>query len=309
MRRLFHLVVLIALLLASIVQVAAQDATPASEGSLLDELGLPEFLLSTSDGATLDLPAELAAGRYHVVLENQSDLDIDLEFLQLPEGLGPDDYVALVEESESSPVFVPPDFFFEMVFNGGVASPPGGTGAAVLDLAPGEWTMNLRAYDPATGELINTPRVLTVTGDMPAVDEITGAIDVSLADMSFELPDSVVAGPQIWSVANVGEQVHHIELAGVPDGTTTDQVIELFMAYFTVLGTPAATEPGATPIDPVLGFDQFRIVYSTPLLSAGQGNWYEVDLEPGTYVMMCFLPDPEGTPHFMLGMIEVITVE
>ncbi len=307
MRHVPCLFVLVPLVFASmVVGVTAQDASPTNQGSLLGALGLPELRVGTSDGVTSDLPAELPAGRYHLVLDNWSVLDVDLEVLQLPAGVTPDDYVALIEESESTLPFVPPDFFYEIVFNGGVTSPAGGTGAVVLDLVPGEWTVSFRAFDPSTGELANTPHGLTVTGEMPVVGEIDGAVDVSLVDMAFELPDAIVSGPQVWRVANDGEQVHHIVLEGVPDGTTEEQVLDLFMAFF---GTLAPSGAGATPVDPVLGFDQLRSVFSTPLISAGQVNWYESDLEPGTYVMICFLPDPAGTPHFMLGMIEVFTVE
>ncbi len=307
MSRLIRLVVLIAVTLASFVAgVAAQGASPASEGSLPGVLGLQDLRVSTSDGVTSDLPVELASGRYHVLLENRSELDVDLEVIQLPEGVTPDDYVALIEESESTLPFVPPDFFDEIVFNGGLTSQAGGTGAVVLDLAPGAWTINFRAFDPATGAFTNTPHGLTVTGEMPAVEEIDGAVDVSLVDMAFELPDAIVAGPQMWRVANDGEQVHHIVLEGVPDGTTEQQVLDLFASFF---GSLAPSDAGATPVDPVLGFDQLQSVFSTPLISAGHMNWYEVDLDPGTYLMMCFLPDPAGTPHFMLGMIEGFTVE
>ena len=46
-----------------------------------------------------------------------------------------------------------------------------------------------------------------------------------------------------------------------------------------------------------------------PNLRDLQFNLFEVDLEPGTYSMICFMPDPSGTPHAMLGMVEVIVVE
>jgi hypothetical protein len=30
--------------------------------------------------------------------------------------------------------------------------------------------------------------------------------------------------------------------------------------------------------------------------------------EPGSYVFVCFFPDPEGTPHAALGMYELFTI-
>lgn len=55
-------------------------------------------------------------------------------------------------------------------------------------------------------------------------------------------------------------------------------------------------------------FEDVTDVFDTLLFSSGQANWYELDLEPGTYATVCFIPDPSGTPHVMLGMVEVFTV-
>lgn len=304
MKHMFTLVV-VSLLLALAAPTAAQDATPATEGSLLAELGYPELRV-TSDGTTSDLPTEVEAGRYHVILENTSELDLDLEFYQLPEGVTVEELTAAFEEAQG-PQFVPPDFFFDMVFNGGPTSGPGETGEVVLDLTPGEWVVNLFTYDPETDEQTDDFHTLTITGEMPEVGEVPGAVEIVMAEMYFELPETIAAGPQIWKVVNKGQQVHHIILAGVPDGTTEEQVLEL--VNFQFAGPPASPEAGATPVEPALTFEDVEDVFDTLLFSTGQANWYDVDIQPGTYAMICFLPDPSGTPHVMLGMIEVFTVE
>lgn len=252
------------------------------------------------------MPTELEAGRYHIILENASAHDINLEFYQLPEGITVDAVTAAFEEAESGPMFVPPDFFFEMVFNGGATSLAGETGEVVLQLAPGEWVVILFTYDPETDEDTDNFQNLTVTGEMPAGEEVAGAVEIVMAEMYFELPDTLATGPQIWKVVNNGQQVHHVILAGVPDGTTEEQVLELINSEFA--GPPASPEAGATPVESVLSFEDVTDVFDTLLFSSGQANWYEVDVQPGTYAMICFMPDPSGTPHVMLGMIEVFTV-
>jgi len=50
-------------------------------------------------------------------------------------------------------------------------------------------------------------------------------------------------------------------------------------------------------------------MFFTLLLSKGQLNLHELDLAPGSYAMRCFMPDPGGTPHVMLGMVEIVVVE
>ena len=106
MKRLFAIVA-VSLLFSLVAPATAQEATPGTGSSLLAELGYPELRV-TSDGTTSDLPTELEAGRYHVIIENTSEVDIDLEFYQLPEGVTIDDLTAAFEEAEG-PSFVPPD--------------------------------------------------------------------------------------------------------------------------------------------------------------------------------------------------------
>jgi hypothetical protein len=43
-------------------------------------------------------------------------------------------------------------------------------------------------------------------------------------------------------------------------------------------------------------------------IAAGLEQWWKVTLEPGNYLMTCFVPDPTGKPHLMLGMVKTFTV-
>ena len=309
MRRVISLSVLVAMLvLSAIAPVAAQEASPEPAGdSLLAGLGYPEIRV-TSDGTTHDFPTEVEAGRHRIVLENTGDVEVDIEIVQLPEGITPDEVNAAFAEAEASPMFVPPDFFYDMTWNGGVWAFPGETSDVVLDLAPGEWYAAFSAYDLETGEETATSETLfTVTGEMPELPEPEG-VEIGMIEMDFTVPDTLEAGPQTWNVVNKGLQVHHLILMGVPDGTTEDDVMAL-MAMFAA-GPPASPEAGASPMAmPALNPEEVTDEYFTLLMSSGQFNLVEVDLEPGTYAMVCFMPDPSGTPHAMLGMIEIVVVE
>jgi hypothetical protein len=312
MRRVLLWVLIAILALPSAGLAVAQDSTPAAtpEGgeSLLAAMGYPELRVAT-DGSTNDFPTEVEAGRYHVVLENQSDaLDIDLEFYQLPEGVTLDDVMAFFEEAETSGDFSLPDYFFDIVFNGGPNTFVGETSGAVLDLPPGEWIVNVYTYNPETDESIDTPVTVTVTGEMPELDAPMADVTIEMVDMDFVVPDSFSTGPQVWQVTSSGMQIHHLILSRVPDGTTEDQVIELAGSF---MAPPASPEAEASPVlQPAsLSFEDVEEVFYTLPFSQGQYNLYEVDLEPGTYAMICFLPDPEGTPHVLLGMVEIIIVE
>jgi hypothetical protein len=196
-----------------------------------------------------------------------------------------------------------------MTWNGGVWALPGETRDVVLDLAPGEWWVAFSAWDVETGEEVARDETMfTVTGEMPAVEDPAGVIDIGLVDMDFVVPDTLAAGPQIWRVQNTGLQVHHLVLLGVPEGTTEEDVIELSAMF--AAPPPASPEAGASPMAmPALNPEEVTDEYFTPLFSRGQFNLVEVDLAPGTYAMVCFMPDPSGTPHVMLGMVEIVVVE
>ncbi|HEV2129188.1 MAG TPA: hypothetical protein VGR22_11265 [Thermomicrobiales bacterium] len=311
MRRVLCAFLMLAVLIGmSGAAVAAQDGTPAvTDPNLLADLGYPELRVTT-DGTTNDFPTEVEAGRYHVVLDNQSDqMEIDLEFWQLPEGVTVDDVMAFFEEAQETGDFGVPDFFFDMTFNGGPTTSPGQSDSVVLDLTPGEWYVNVYSYNPETDESTDTVATVTVTGEMPELPAPEADVTVELVDFDFAVSGSVSSGPQIWEVTGAGSQPHHLVLSRVPEGTTEEDVIELAGTFFVPPPDPSAT-PAATPvIQPALAFEDVEEVFYTLIFTQGQYNLYDLTLEPGTYAMICFLPAPDGTPHVLMGMVEIITVE
>jgi hypothetical protein len=301
-RSLFAILLLLLSVPFGAVSAIAQDASPAPSGAgptLLPGLGLPELALTT-DGETLDIPAEIEAGRYYVSLTNTgTELMADLEIYQLPEGLTQDDLLAAFAEEDV------PDWFFDIVSPGGVFTMPGGTAGAIMDLAPGEWIFNLYTYSEDYSTDVNTPTTVTVTGEMPTVEAPEAAVEVVMVDFDFQMPDTVPAGPAVWEVGNGGEQPHHLIVNRVPDGTTEEEFIAAAMAFF---GPPASPEAMASPVV-TLSPDDIEEVAYTGIVTSGLVHWVEFDLEPGTYAAVCYLPSPDGQPHVMLGMVQVFTVE
>ncbi len=101
-------------------------------------------------------------------------------------------------------------------------------------------------------------------------------------------------------MTNTGEQPHFIVLVKGPDDLTMDDVMAILAADATG-GTPPPGVPNPET--------DFEDIAETSLLSAGKTMWLEFDLAPGTYVALCFFPDPEtGMPHAALGMVQLFTV-
>ena len=302
MKRLMLIVTMLVLIGLAPRAIAAQDASPAAEGtatgSLLSGLGYPDLVVTT-DGKTSDLPATLAAGRYHVVLNSTNATnDVDLDFYMPPAGTSTDDAIAIFNESVSSEV--PPELFYQLTIPGGLIAPPNGTVDGIIDLAPGDWFAGIQIESedgPGTG----TAQALSVTGEMPTLTDPTAAVTVTLSDLKVDLPDSVAAGPQIWKVTNAGAMPHFINLE-MSDGSLTQENVQETLGTF--IGTPMPA--GATPVDD----SAITQIGESGVLSPGQTMWIEFDLQPGQYLAACYLSGPGELPmHAAMGMFHIFTVE
>lgn len=125
-------------------------------------------------------------------------------------------------------------------------------------------------------------------------------VDVTATDYAFDgLPSEMAAGVTSFELTNDADEVHELLLLRKNDGVTqsAEELLALpeeeAMALATVVGDPAMAVPGA---------DDYAVV----------------DLEPGDYVALCFIPTgttsmdgppPEGPPHAMHGMVTEFTVD
>jgi hypothetical protein len=289
--RLSLFVLILALLLAAPVGIAAQDATPGTSGSALAALGYPELLVRVNDD-TFEMPeTTVPAGRTLVRLENVGEESWHGFMLQVPEGVTDEQVIAdLGPEAEA-----PPPWMFEAIYPGFPGETlPGQTNLALVDLSPGRYLV-----------LGDTVQQFEVVGDAatpgatPQAEEPIAGGTVRLFDFNFEFPDTVEPGRQLWAITNTGEQPHELLLARSPQPVTTEQVMELM----------AGESEEATPTGGGPSFGDFEPVGGMGWLSPGLTAWTEVDLEPGTYVALCFVYDPEtGLPHVAMGMVAVFTV-
>lgn len=308
-----------AMMFAGTAGIAAQDATPAAAATFTDTMGLPELQLTVSDTAIEGVPAETAAGRYVVTLNVTAAEGGSVDFMQLPEGMTLDDFMALFSgpppspegdagtpamEMEGSPPAEgeeggPPDWYYTTKHAGGAAADPGQTAQVIIDLAPGTWIA--WAGDP---EASQPPVGLTVTGDegaTPTASEPTSDVTVTTFEYGFNVEGTLSAGSHVIKVTNVGAQPHFMEMLRSPVPITKEQVGELLALDMTG-GTPAPDSNLPNP-------DDFTETAYMGTLSTGGVGWVPANLEPGYYVLLCFIPDiASGLPHAFEGMYEVFEV-
>ena len=323
--RAFALLVVLVMLFGTIAPALAQDATPAADGgSAFAELGLPEIAVTITETAYEGVPADLAAGRYVLTVSNALEPvegpfgpeSAGAGFLQIPEEMTAEEFIAEVgppaatpeaADAAASPMadeeefMQPPPWYYEITLAGGPHALPGETRSAVIDLTPGEWVL-WWGESPGAPQ---PPVPVTVTGEAPADQlDMNADLRIEMSEYTFTFPTPLTAGSHVVELANVGDQPHFIGMVRVPEGTTLDDVMALYAAVEAMAEDPMATPTGG------LHFADIDFVLHTADQSAGVTAWYTVDLEPGTYLAVCFVPDVEsGIPHALLGMTQIVEVE
>lgn len=118
-----------------------------------------------------------------------------------------------------------------------------------------------------------------------------GSTTFAAHDYSFEGPTELSAGWQYITLTNEGAEVHHLQFARLNDDVTPEEFFETLAAEGEAALRLAVMNGGVGMIPP------------------GQSAEVLVDFtQPGTYVLLCFLPNAEGVPHLALGMTDVVTV-
>jgi hypothetical protein len=235
----------------------------------------------------IDAPDSIPAGLTAVHLLNAGPSTHHAQLYRLPDSLTPADAIALLPPTEPLPSLLVP------VGGPEGADDPARPVTSIVPLTPGQYLILCR-FETARGELhytLGMVRALMVTGPPSgSLPSLPGAPDtILLQDYAFGGPDSLPAGPDTILVLNRGPHEHHLALARLlPDRTLQDAWRE-----FTVDDAEGATD--------ILG--------GTTGLAPGRANLFPIDLRPGSYVLLCLVPDPAtGQEHVALGMIRALHV-
>jgi plastocyanin len=186
------------------------------------------------------------------------------------------------------------------VFAGGSTSMGETAGAFVVDLAEGDWYIGAshiigeEEEVPELYPLKVTPAVSDQVREVPAAD-----VNVKMSDMKYTIAEETIqSGPQSWEFTSDSSQSHHVVIARTPELVSPDDVAAWAQGMFS--GTPT----------PNSKMDGMLWAGYTALVSGGQTVRTEFDFDPGNYVLICFIFDPETQmPHLMHGMSTSFVVE
>jgi hypothetical protein len=154
-------------------------------------------------------------------------------------------------------------------------------------------------------------------GRTPAAATVSPpVVEVAARDFSFEAPAEIASGWTTLRFRNLGAQEHFMSLSRLPDGKTLDD-------YITEVAAGAfggAMEPYysgevelASALETLVGlipawFGDMVFSGGPGLLAPGLAEDVTVNLEPGNYVLECYVKTPDGMFHSALGMIAGLTV-
>lgn len=307
-RTLVALLITLTLLATHGAVALAQESTPGAGGpGLLGGFGLPELHVTISQDG-LSVAEQATAGQMLLTVENQLEFPAGFSIVQLPEGTSLEEAMAIfgpppdagaaspaAGEEPTGPEGPPPPLFFEMTWAGGAFVPPMGQAQVIVTLTEGQWIL---LSDPESGLMPMTLDVAAGAATPDAAGAVTADVTVEMKNYQIVLPEQIQPGAQVWEVGNTGDEPHELFVVRTPRLLTVDEVQQL-------LDLPEGTEPPPGIPDPA----EFEDLGGVAPISNGQTVWVEMNLEPGFYVAVCFMPDDDsGMPHAMKGMYVIFEV-
>jgi hypothetical protein len=112
-------------------------------------------------------------------------------------------------------------------------------------------------------------------------------VTINATDFAFDAPDTIAAGRTTFRMINAGREPHQAVIAGAAGKTFAELegavLSETFPDWLTLPGGPGA-------------------------VSGGDSSIITADLGPGNYLLLCFIPSPDGKPHVVKGMYRRLVV-
>ena len=233
-----------------------------------------------------DAPDTAVAGFTEITLVNKGPELHHVQLIKLGAGKTLSDVFAALQAGGPPPAWV--------TDVGGPNTPaPGATAVASVELEPGRHAVLcfIPSPDGKPHVMKGMAREIVVVpaprkGARPASGAVT---TMTLSDYDFTLSEPLRAGKQQIRVRNVATQSHEVLLVKLEAGRTIADIVQW-------VEKPQGPPPGL-PLGGTTG------------IASGGENIVSVNLEPGDYALLCFIPDAkDGRMHLLHGMMKQVTV-
>jgi hypothetical protein len=122
-----------------------------------------------------------------------------------------------------------------------------------------------------------------------AAPPVANAVTITATDYAFGTPDTIQAGLTTFRLHNPGREPHQAVIAGAPGMTFAELETALVKAAPTM-------------------FAGLTIPVGAGAVGSGDSSIVTADLTPGNYLVLCYIPSPDGRPHVMKGMYRRLVV-
>jgi len=270
---------------AGLVAAAAVAAAACGRAEAAPVAAPPRVITVVARDFAFQGPDEVPAGMVTVQLQNRGTNLHHMAIMKLDEGKTLQDLFAAFQAGGA-----PPAWAHDM---GGPNAPdPGSDANATLMLEPGSYALLcfVDIPDHVPHLMKGMAKLLRVTPALvpAAARAITGDVTVTLNDYSFTPSAPITRGVHTIRVANAAAQSHEVELVKLAPGKTVQDLVAW-------VANPQGPPPG-NALGGIAG------------MGHGVVQSFTYDFTPGEYGLICFLPGPDGKPHFVHGMMRQFTV-
>lgn len=114
-----------------------------------------------------------------------------------------------------------------------------------------------------------------------------------LLDYTFQLSSSLTSGRNVIRIENAGVEPHHVMLLQLVPGKSIDD-------FRTWMQGMQGQAPDSAFRDLA---DVVTFTAGVSAIDTGAEAYFEIDLSPGAYVLVCFVAGVDEMPHVAKGMI------
>ena len=134
-------------------------------------------------------------------------------------------------------------------------------------------------------------------------------VKITSTGMNFHAPDEIPSGWNTFSYMNKTNEPHFFILVKIPEDKTLEEYHEEVTVPFNQwLETWRAGAPAQDPGIALWFFTDATNTGGSGLIDAGKTAITSVNLEPGNYIIECYVKMPNGDFHSVVGMLDQITV-
>lgn len=126
-------------------------------------------------------------------------------------------------------------------------------------------------------------------------------VELDAHDFAFVLPDTISGGLVRFQFANHGREDHHAQFIRLNDGVTREQ-------FDSLLAVVMEAVPTEGDVAFMRLFEIVTLAGGPAVIAPGVEMAVTTDLSPGEYILLCFVPSPDGIPHLAKGMRRWLTV-